>query len=222
MQNWFDYTSQPGRTLEGNEMVGARHPLVSVITPYYNVGEVFEQTYCCVMNQTFPWFEWIIVNDGSTNEDSVRRLYHLAETDTRIRVYTTENGGAAAARNYAVKQAQTEYLAMYDADDLIEPTFLETLYLALLHTPQAAWAYTDIVTFGAEEFLWRREFSSQIMREDNVVPITSMVRKSAFDAVGGFDVEKFPFHEDWHFWLKLLSKKMQACSCKGLFVLVSK
>ena len=89
MQNWFDYTSQPGRTLEGNEMVGARHPLVSVITPYYNVGEVFEQTYCCVMNQTFPWFEWIIVNDGSTNEDSVRRLYHLAETDTRIRVYTT-------------------------------------------------------------------------------------------------------------------------------------
>ena len=42
MQNWFDYTSQPGRTLEGNEMVGARHPLVSVITPYYNVGEVFE------------------------------------------------------------------------------------------------------------------------------------------------------------------------------------
>lgn len=214
MQNWFDYTSQPGRTLERNEMAGTQQPLVSVITPYFNVGEVFEQTYRCVMNQTFPWFEWIIVDDGSTNEDSIRRLHHLAETDTRIRVYTKENEGAAAARNYAVKQAQTEYLAMYDADDLIEPTFLETLYLALLHTPQAAWAYTDIVTFGAEEFLWKREFSSQIMREDNVVPITSMVRKSAFDAVGGFDVEKFPFHEDWHFWLKLLSRKMRPVHVK--------
>ena len=62
----FDYTKEPGRELLQRGLNHEGTPLVSIITPYYNAGKYFEQTFNCVMNQTFPWFEWIGVDDGST------------------------------------------------------------------------------------------------------------------------------------------------------------
>ena len=62
----FDYTKEPGKVRLNRNLNTEDTPLVSIITPYYNAGKYFEQTFNCVMNQTFPWFEWIIVNDGST------------------------------------------------------------------------------------------------------------------------------------------------------------
>ena len=75
----FDYTKEPGRYLLNREMRYDGAPLVSIITPYYNAGKYFEQTFNCVMNQTFPWFEWIIVDDGSTDAESVSGLAHFAD-----------------------------------------------------------------------------------------------------------------------------------------------
>ena len=77
----FDYTKEPGRYLLNREMRYDGAPLVSIITPYYNAGKYFEQTFNCVMNQTFPWFEWIIVDDGSADAESVSVLAHFAAKD---------------------------------------------------------------------------------------------------------------------------------------------
>lgn len=74
-------------------------PLVSVITPYYNGGKHICQTCNCVLDQTFPWFEWIIVNDGSTNREDVELLQELEKQDPRIRVLHKENSGISSARN---------------------------------------------------------------------------------------------------------------------------
>src|SRR5699024_1906162 len=62
----FDFKLQPGLSLHKRGLRTDGTPLVSIITPYYNGGKYFEQTFNSVMNQTFPWFEWIIVDDGST------------------------------------------------------------------------------------------------------------------------------------------------------------
>ena len=77
-------------------------PLMSVITPYYNAGKYFEQTFNCVMNQTFPWFEWIIVDDGSSEESSIDILKKFTGTDSRIKVIRQENGGQSVARNAGI------------------------------------------------------------------------------------------------------------------------
>lgn len=61
----FDYTQQPGKSWQ-HKTADPKTALVSIITPFFNAGKYFEQTFNSVMNQTFPWFEWIIVNDGST------------------------------------------------------------------------------------------------------------------------------------------------------------
>ena len=94
----FDYTKEPGRELLQRGLNHEGTPLVSIITPYYNAGKYFEQTFNCVMNQTFPWFEWIIVDDGSTDEDSVKLLKRLAAADERILASAVERMSGSSSK----------------------------------------------------------------------------------------------------------------------------
>ena len=99
----FDFSKEPGRELLKRNLQYTGKPLVSVITPYYNAGKYFEQTFNCVINQTFPWFEWIIVDDGSTQAGDVEILQHFAKLDQRVRTIRKENGGISTARNMAIR-----------------------------------------------------------------------------------------------------------------------
>ena len=80
----FDYAKEPGRKLLISNRESDGKPLVSIITPYYNAGKHFKQTFNCVMNQTFPWFEWIIVDDGSTDKPSLDILVSCFDSLSRI------------------------------------------------------------------------------------------------------------------------------------------
>ena len=134
----FDFTKEPGRNLDQRyDTISQQKPLVSIVTAFYNAGKYIEQTYNCVLNQTFPWFEWIIVNEGSTNQEDVILLERLASTDSRIRVLHKENGGASSARNLAIKESQADIIII-DADDLMEPTYVEVLYWSLITHPEAS------------------------------------------------------------------------------------
>ena len=127
----FDFSKEPGRCLLNRNLQYEGKPLVSIITPYYNAGKYFEQTFNCVMNQTFPWFEWIIIDDGSTDVEATSKLAKLAAEDGRIKLIQQENGGQSAARNTGVQNSTTDIIVPLDADDLIAPPFLEELYFAL-------------------------------------------------------------------------------------------
>lgn len=201
----FDYTVQPGVMQHQRFAAQNLRPLVSVITPFYNSAQYFEQTRNCVLNQTFPYFEWIIIDDGSDDVAQVAYAQQMVHHDARVHFITKQNEGPAAARNFGVQHATTDFLCFLDADDLIEPTFLETLWLALQQNSDAAWSYADTVTFGVRNFLWKREFSSTQMKQENLLVVTALVRRSAFEAVEGFDVLGRYYNEDWHFWLKLLA-----------------
>ena len=203
---YFDFNSQPGKTIVNRGLNTSGTALMSIITPYYNAGEFFEQTFNCVLNQTFAWFEWIIVDDGSRDERSIDVLNNLSRRDGRIKVLRQENQGQAAARNFAAANSQTDILVPLDADDLIAPTFLEKLYWALHFNADAAWAYTDSVGFGNQEYLWRKPFSALRMKTENFLVCTAAIRKTAFDRVGGYDASARHYDEDWSLWLRLLAK----------------
>ena len=178
---------------------------ISIITPYYNASEYFEQTFNSVINQTFPWFEWIIVNDGSTEIEDIELLEGLEERDSRIKVCNQANAGPETARNKGVGLAKSELLVFLDADDLLMPQYLECLYWALYYNPDASWAYADTVGFGSMQYFWKRSFNAKIMKKENVLTITSMVRKKDYLEAGGFKKEDFQYNEDWRLWLDMLS-----------------
>lgn len=201
----FDYAKEPGRKLLISNRESDGKPLVSIITPYYNAGKYFKQTFNCVMNQTFPWFEWIIVDDGSTDKPSLDTLERLSKQDTRICVLHQSNQRQAAARNAAIKHSTTDIIIPLDADDLISPPFIEELYFALQKNPDAAWAYTDSVGFGAQNYLWKQPFSASRMKTENLLVCTAAISKSWLEKVGGYDVSDKSYDEDWHLWLKLMA-----------------
>lgn len=205
MQESFDYRQQPGRILNNRFSIKEVKPLISIITPYYNSGRYFEQTFNCVLNQTFPYFEWIIVNDKRTDENNRKILEDLALKDIRIRIYNTEELSISQARNFAIKNANTDIIVPLDSDDLIEPIYIECLYWALKSNPEASWAYTDSITFHDKEFFWQQDFNSLTMKKENILIYSAAIRKEVINEVNGYTELDKHFFEDWHFWLKLLA-----------------
>ena len=200
----FDYSKTPGKIRKRFYAPEVSTALVSIITPYYNAGKYFEETFNSVMNQTFPWFEWIIVNDGSTNEEDLSILEKIAKKDSRITVIHQENGGLSCARNTGFANAHTDFVVPLDADDLISSQFLECLYWAMQNNPEAAWAYCDSYGFSAQEYVWQHPFNAEQMKKENMLVATAMIRKKDFNEIGGYKIEKWSYNEDWRFWLEML------------------
>ena len=90
-------------------------PLISVVIPVYNGEKTLMNTLEGVLKQTYPFFEVIIVDDGS--DKSVESFLHSLSEDKRIRIFRTERSNANIARNYGIGKSQGEYIAMLDADD---------------------------------------------------------------------------------------------------------
>lgn len=202
----FIFSQQPGLKLDKKTSTNDNQDaLVTIITPYYNAGKYFEQTFNSVINQTFPWFEWIIINDGSTDVEDIRILNFFSEKDKRIRVISQKNCGLACARNTGFANATTDIIIPLDADDLISPQYVEYTYFGLLFHPDASWCYTSTVGFGADTYLWKYPWDTEKLKTYNFLTCTSAIRKKAWEEIGGYKVEKQSYYEDWRFWLDMLA-----------------
>lgn len=102
----------------------SKPPFFSVIIPLYNKENHIKKTIDSVINQTFLEFEIIIVNDGSTDQS-----LHIVETinNKKIKIYTTENKGVSAARNFGINKASSNLIVFLDADDTWYNHHLEDL-----------------------------------------------------------------------------------------------
>lgn len=125
--------------------------MISIVTPLYNAAAYIEETIRSVQAQTCQDWEWILVDDGSTDQ-SLTLAQRAAREDSkgRIRVLQMEmNGGPAKARSTGVDAAKGEYLAFLDADDLWMPEKLER-ELSFLKRHQAAFV-CHAYEFGDEQ-----------------------------------------------------------------------
>ena len=96
----------------------------SVIIPCYNVEKYIENTVKTVLNQTYKYFEIILIDDGS-KDSTLAILNNLKETDDRIKVFTQPNKGVSYTRNRGIDIAKGEYIYFLDADDEIKNTLFE-------------------------------------------------------------------------------------------------
>ena len=99
-------------------------PLVSIVIPIYNVENFVAETLESVLAQTYKNIEVICVDDGSMdNSLSIANFY--SKRDERIKVFSQENAGVSAARNYGIKQAKGKYICFLDSDDFMHPQYVE-------------------------------------------------------------------------------------------------
>ena len=206
--NLFDFEMQPGKILKKQKEYVEKEPIISVIIPFYNDKKYIEQTINCVLNQTFPYYEILIIDDGSKDEESLKKLEKVEKLDKRIKVFHKENEGASATRDFGAAKSSksSKYLFFLDADDLIVDTYLECAYWTLETNKKATWAYTDSLGFGGDKYLWNKWFDSENMKKENDLVATALIRKKDFFEVKGYELREKSVSEDWNLWLKLIAK----------------
>lgn len=182
-------------------------PSITVITPFFETGNVFERTHLSLLGQSFQQWEWIIVNDASSDALSIAILASIRDADPRIRVVDQpERCGPSAARNLAAKMARAPHLFFLDSDDLIEPTTLEKLLWCLESHPEWAMCKGYTHAFEGQSYISTAGFEDAwLFLDRNPVTLTALVRREVFVAVGGFDATMRNGLEDWDLWLRFAS-----------------
>jgi glycosyltransferase involved in cell wall biosynthesis len=195
---------------------------VSVIIPTYRRERELLEAINSVLSQSGVAFEIIVVDDSAEGSarDAVASL-----RDPRISYIVRSepsNGRPARVRNDGAKLAQGRYLYFLDDDDILEPNVLATLANALDAAPEAGLAFGVVAPFGldkaglphhqqyftearriARKLKGRWQLSAyQTFRGTALVCSAGMARRTAFDAIGGFDIE-IPICEDAEFWARI-------------------
>jgi glycosyltransferase involved in cell wall biosynthesis len=180
-------------------------PLISVVIPCYNDGKYIPETISHLQQQTFQDFEVLIVNDGSTDEETIKILNALESQ--KIKVLHKENGRMSSARNHGVKHAKGKLIAALDADDYFHPSFFEKAIAVLDKEPDTAVVTSYIQLFGEYTKLSRPRGGNEFnFLFSNQCPACAMVRKECWDAVGGYDEKMVYGYEDWEFYIRITQR----------------
>lgn len=183
----------------------------SVIIPLYNKQHYIGDTLNSILKQSFSDFEIIIVNDGST-DSSLKKV--KAFTDNRIRLFTTENRGVSAARNFAMQQASGTFFAFMDADDYWYPQHLEKLYQTITALDHLS-VFTTLLEVEKANGIYPANYSNlpvaplqevdlfETSLADNILsPYTTAIHKDVFSVIGPFN-ETISNGEDTEYWIRI-------------------
>lgn len=179
---------------------------VSVITPVYNAEEFLEDTVESVLSQTYKNFEYILIDDYST-DNSAKLIKKYAEKDSRIKyIKLKENAGAAVARNTGLENANGRYIAFIDSDDVWYPEKLET-QLNFMNKHNVAFTYTKYERISEEgELLGAPSFPkklnySGLLKNTAIACSTVVIDRQV---IGDFRMPLVRKGQDTATWLKIL------------------
>ncbi len=176
---------------------------VTVIIPFYNLGKYLDEAVLSVENQSLSNWELIISNDGSSDLDSIESLNKYRQKYT---VIDKENTGLANTRNVAIEISRTEFIVCLDADDVLEPTYIEELLRVIKNNNELGFVTSWVQLFEGSQSIWETsKFDKIKLLKENCIHVASLFRKEAWKQVGGYD-EKLIGYQDWNFWLGLVAK----------------
>jgi len=180
-------------------------PKVSVIIPCYNQGQFLDEAVQSVLNQRYTDIEIIIVNDGSTDVETIEQCESYEHP--KITLLTTTNNGLAAARNNGIKRAEGKYILPLDADDKIGPDYLIEAVSVLEENPEIGIVYSRAQLFGAVETEWQLPpYSIEEILKNNVIFCSALFYRKDWELVGGYDPGMIYGWEDYDFWLSLIER----------------
>ena len=189
---------------------------VSVVIPCYNQGRFLNEAVDSVLQQTYNDIEIIVVNDGSTDEYTIRMLNDYDREKTTV--VSTANQGLAAARNNGIVKSSGEYILPLDADDKIGSGYVEKAVEALDAYQDAGIVYCGAMSFGAVEGKWGLpDYSLKEMIRDNIIFCTALFRRSDWELVGGYDPAMKYGWEDYDFWLSLIERGREVIQLDDIF-----
>jgi hypothetical protein len=198
---------------------------ITLVIPAYNRASLIAETLDSALNQTEPFLEIIVVDDGSTDGTAAV----LDRYGDRIRRLHVANGGVQRARNLGVAAATGQYVALCDSDDLLEPGYVETMRSWLVAHPQCDSIYSNFVTFDEEGIIANKfadapsnffdgaqrsgafyhaipDLYARTLQYQPLFSSGNLIRRSLYEQLGGYDAQ---FNgvggEDYEFTLRLVA-----------------
>lgn len=181
-------------------------PEISIIMSVYNAENFLQESISSILSQNFIDFEFIIVNDGSTDK-SLQLINQIAKTDNRIVVINQENLGLAMALNNALRISRGKYIARMDADDIALNNRLKIQAEFLQKNSEIDIVGSFVHAFGDNK---NRIWKFPVTKEDCDVAMlflnplahpAVMFRKSIVTSVGYYNTT-FEYDQDYEFWAR--------------------
>jgi glycosyltransferase involved in cell wall biosynthesis len=197
-------------------MARVSEPLVTTVIPAFNDENFVAEAIEGALSQTYPRFETIVVDDGSTDSTA-----EIAARYPEVKLISQENRGVSEARNAGVAAGTGELLAFNDADDVMLPHRLEVQVEGLLSDPRAG------CVLGSQELMiedesglpfWARGTAEplfaqlgEIARSEtpDIYTVTALMSRQTFDRVGGFDPRFRHGGEDADILLRLIEEGVE-------------
>jgi glycosyltransferase involved in cell wall biosynthesis len=171
--------------------------MVSVIIPLYNKAEFIAECLGSVFSQTYADFEVIVVDDGSTDGGYAAVRYPA-------RILRISNSGPSFARNLGFAYSTGDFILPLDADDWIDPTYLEKTVPLMKNGVGVV--STDMVRFGkVNDVLPARLLTVEEEKNANEIPCCSLIKREAFLQAEGYN-PKADGYEDWDLWIDILKR----------------
>jgi hypothetical protein len=184
--------------------------MLTVLMPVWNGERYLGEAIESILNQTYRDFEFLIIDDGSTDTTNAI-LAEYAAMDSRIRVLRQEHRGLVATLNHGLSECRTEWVARMDCDDIAYPERLEMQMQALARHPRAVLCHTQVEYFGDARFVTpsarmvttRALHLLRLCHHCSISHPTVVYRKSAVLEAGGYRTEDLHV-EDYSLWGRLI------------------
>lgn len=189
------------RVVKNNPWTGT-DPLVGIVVPFFNAKDTIEQTLKSIFSQSFRDFRVVLIDDGSKQE-SLEKITQMKKMWPDLEViYHEQNKGVAAARNTGISSVSSKYVMCLDADDWIEPLYLEKMLLLLESRPELSLASSNTQMFGVKnDQIKYVQYDPLLLFKNNMVVHAALVRRSAWDASSKY--RSGIGYEDWEYWIGL-------------------
>ena len=200
-------------------------PLVTVLMALYNGGEYLKQTVQSVLDQTYDHFEFLIVNDCST-DDSLKIIGSFQ--DKRIRIHNNvKNLGQTPSLNIGVKLAKGDYFARIDGDDVALPQWLQAQVDAIEKYPDHSVISSYAVAIDEANRL-KKVYRPPLEREDIILRsliappihhVGSILKKKDILEIGGYD-DRYVYAADYDLWERLIRKDLKITTTPQVLVAI--
>ncbi|AVQ44402.1 TPA: glycosyltransferase family 2 protein [Clostridium sporogenes] len=193
--------------------------LISVIMPVYNAEKYLKESIESILNQTYKNFEFIIINDGST-DDSLRIINEYYKKDFRIKIISRENKGLVYSLNEGISIAEGEYIARMDGDDICELQRLEKQieymksnpnidilgsYINVLSDKGVSSSTINIAYKGFNVPINKNNIKNYLFLHCTICHPSSMMKKAFLEEIN-FYSNRYKTSEDYDLWMRALKR----------------